>query len=487
LQPTHKIEKTSDPFKNDLPDTTYSKIKFVLLTPLAIVRGIMFIVFLLLGGFFGVLASLGAPQDMKTSWPFWRRILASPISPLARCLLFSIGFHWIEIDDRQKTKAQTIVIGPHTALMDSFFITYYFLPSPISKSVVRDIPVFGSLCIALQTIFVDRESSSTGPYSRKNVIEAMNLRAKDRRFPRMCIFPEGTTTNGNQLMVFKKGAFSSKEPVTPMLLTYPNKYYNCACAGRNGTDLSLVWCMFEFFNRMKVTILDAYVPSEEEKNDPDLYAENVRKYMGQELGLPSTEHSYPDLFLQMEGAKDEYFYDCDFTCEGLKREYGLELDALKAILRRFMTIDKLKIGGLAKTDLYDALGCREESEEYKERLFGYFADDGEKGMVTMRCFLQVLGVVGSKNIDDALGLAYCIADKSCTGVSWEDIKAVLGGEEHAGKRFEGRLGFEDFKEMGRKGDGGELVGRIVSQGVAEKVGITFEKAKEEAGALVLDV
>jgi len=288
------IAKTPDPFKNDLPSSSYETFKFwfLVLSGIVLVRIVLFIIFLLLGGLCGVIAAIGAPTDMSIPWPKWRTYLASPISPLARLLLFCVGFHWLEIDDRQKTKAQTIVIGPHTGLMDSFFITYYFLPSPISKSVVRDIPVFGSLCIALQTIFVDRESASDGPYARKKVIESMNLRAKDNRFPRMCIFPEGTTTNGEVLMQFKKGAFTSGEPITPMLLMYPHEHYNSACAGRNGTDLSLIRCAFQFHNRMKVTILDAYVPSEAEIADPDLYADNVRKYMAEQMGMNTTEHTY---------------------------------------------------------------------------------------------------------------------------------------------------------------------------------------------------
>jgi lysophosphatidylcholine acyltransferase/lyso-PAF acetyltransferase len=57
------------------------------------------------------------------------------------------------------------------------------------------------------------------PSAHAQVLEAMNLRAKDSRFPRMCIFPEGTTTNGENLMLFKKGAFASGMPVTPLLLT----------------------------------------------------------------------------------------------------------------------------------------------------------------------------------------------------------------------------------------------------------------------------
>ena len=135
---------------------------------------------LCIAGFIGFLSAIKAPTALDVPWPLWRKRMASPISFLARLLLFAVGFHYIEVDDRQKTKGQVVVIGPHTGLMDSFFITWYFLPSPISKASVRDIPIFGSLCIALQTIFVDRESSHDGPYSRKAVLETMQVRAGRR-------------------------------------------------------------------------------------------------------------------------------------------------------------------------------------------------------------------------------------------------------------------------------------------------------------------
>ena len=205
-----KLPKTHDPFFNDLSDAPYEKFKFwfFLLSGLALVRLVLFIVILCIAWLIGFFASIKAPIDLDEPWPSWRRKMAWPISPLARLLLFSVGFHNIEIDDRQKTKSQIVVIGPHTGLMDSFFITWYFSPSPISKAGVRDIPIFGSLCIALQTIFVDRESSHDGPYSRKKVLDTIQLRSEDTRFPRMCIFPEGTTNNGECLMAFKKGGES---------------------------------------------------------------------------------------------------------------------------------------------------------------------------------------------------------------------------------------------------------------------------------------
>lgn len=38
--------------------------------------------------------------------------------------------------------------------------------------------------------------------------------------PQLCLFVEGTTTNGKRLLRFKKGAFYSKRPVQPSAIKY---------------------------------------------------------------------------------------------------------------------------------------------------------------------------------------------------------------------------------------------------------------------------
>jgi len=424
-----KLRKVKDWAVNDLPSNNYETAKFwiLMLSGVVVVRFVLFITFLLLGGLCGVVAAIGAPKDPNTPWPKWRTWIASPISFFARCLLFSAGFHYIDVLDKQKTKGQMVVIAPHTGLMDSFFITWYFLPSPISKAAVRNIPVFGSLCIALQTIFVERDSAREGPYSRKNVIETMLVRAKDTRFPRMCIFPEGTTNNGGCIMQFKKGAFAPGQPITPVLLTYPNEHYNCACSGRNGTDMSLVRCLFQFHNRMKATILDAYEPNEEEKADPILFAKNVRNYMAKEMSLPTTEHSYPDMFLSMEGAayKEPYFFDATFEMCEAKRIYGVDLDDCKLLLKRFAEIDKEKRGSISVESFKTLFHLQTAEENFVKRFYAFF-DIDDTGAIEFSEFLEAVALVSSiSTTEEKTALAFVFSDKFGMGtVSVQNINSV---------------------------------------------------------------
>ena len=214
-------------------------ILFLLSTLIIPIRAIFFVFFLICGGLCGFIAALGAPEDLNIPYPKWRKALATPIMFFARCLLLCAGFHWIEVDDRQKTKGQIIVAAPHVSLTDSFFVPSYFLASPISKAGVKDIPIFGASCVALQTIFVDRASKHDGPYARKLVLETINKRAVDTAFPRMVVFPEGTCTDGTCMIQFKKGAFVPGQAVTPVIISYPFTHYNPACAGRvSFVDLS---------------------------------------------------------------------------------------------------------------------------------------------------------------------------------------------------------------------------------------------------------
>nr|KAJ0199208.1 hypothetical protein LSAT_V11C600328660 [Lactuca sativa] len=54
----------------------------------------------------------------------------------------------------------------------------------------------------------------------------------------------------------------------------------------NYFHLKLVWhvilLLFQFVNKMSVTRLPVYYPSQEEKDNPKLYAENVRRLMARE-------------------------------------------------------------------------------------------------------------------------------------------------------------------------------------------------------------
>jgi len=494
LKNTQKITKVLNVFRNDLRRDAYEwfKFYFLLFSGIALIRLLVFIIVLLLAGIFGMIISFGASRDPKVPFSPIRTKLATGVSALARIMLFSLGFHCITIDNREKDKniSNICVVGPHTGLMDSFFITWYFLPSPVSKLEVRSIPIFGSLCVALQTIFVDRKDAHTGPHSRKACIDNINLRSKKSSgFPRVVLFPEGTTTNGKALMEFKKGAFIPGEPVTPVLLTYTNKYYSPAAVGENESNMSVVRCLFQFDNNISATILDAYVPNEEEKRDPELYARNVRDLMAKEMEMPTTEHSYPDLFLQVEmiDKHKHVFVEHDFTLKDVKAKTGLELDDLKVILGRFLAINKDKTGSISLPE-FNALGvCDEVVGEggtkwvnYRERLFDFFV--GGEGPIQYRDFLEMMILTeegGKGRIEDVVNYGWLLFDTEMNGsAAIEGMLKMFADKEDLFKGLDGdkdgKLSYDEWKAACEKSS---EIGDLLMGKLADKMGISVSSVK----------
>lgn len=55
------------------------------------------------------------------------------------------------------------------------------------------------------------------------------------------MYPEGTTTNGDYLIEFKRGAFMSMSALTVVCIKYHDKINN-VCIDAFGTGLSLLFC-----------------------------------------------------------------------------------------------------------------------------------------------------------------------------------------------------------------------------------------------------
>ena len=86
------------------------------------------------------------------------------------------------------------------------------MPCFIAKASVLNIPCVGTVSKACGGLFFDRASKD----DRSNLVnltkERMRLCAAGK-YPSLIIFPEGGTTNGNELIKFAKGAFISGESV----------------------------------------------------------------------------------------------------------------------------------------------------------------------------------------------------------------------------------------------------------------------------------
>ena len=99
-----------------------------------------------------------------------------------------------------------------------YAITLFF-PGFVAKSAVRDTIGVGPLATLLGSVYIERVGEGSKD-SKKTVFKAIQDRQHDymagKIKTKFCIFPEGSTTNGDYLISFKKGAFASLLPVQPM-------------------------------------------------------------------------------------------------------------------------------------------------------------------------------------------------------------------------------------------------------------------------------
>ncbi|XVF73710.1 hypothetical protein PTKIN_Ptkin13bG0004600 [Pterospermum kingtungense] len=279
---------------------------FVTLLPLRIVLGIA-IVFVYY--FICRICTLfskphqGEEQEGYAHLGGWRRtVIVRSGRFLSRSLLFLVGFYWIS--ETRKDSANTLensktegmnqsvkqerpgaIVSNHISYLDILYHMSSSFPSFVAKRSVAKIPLIGLISKCLGCVYVQRESKSS---VFKGVAGVVNERVREAHqsesAPMMMLFPEGTTTNGDYLLPFKTGAFLAVAPVVPIILRYPYQRFSPAWDSISGVR-HVVFLLSQFVNHMEVTRLPVYYPSQQEKDDPKLYANNVRRLMAGEGNL----------------------------------------------------------------------------------------------------------------------------------------------------------------------------------------------------------
>lgn len=220
------------------------------------------------------LAIIGA--DTSKPMASWRRtIMRGPIKAASRTLMLLTGFVWvsetrIDIPGRNPPPASMIVAN-HTGYMEILYTGAKFGCCFVAKSTLRKMFIMGTIMKCSQAIFVDRASGKS--HAGSQIIE----RAKNpTKWPPLALYPEGTTTNGKQLIKFHTGAFIAGAPVIPLVVKYSSMMFDPAFTCYS-TGLHMLQMLAQPINFMHVIQLPTYVPSEAEKADPRLYANNVRE------------------------------------------------------------------------------------------------------------------------------------------------------------------------------------------------------------------
>jgi hypothetical protein len=146
----------------------------------------------------------------------------------------------------------------------------------------------------LQFLFVSRkgtrdESNHHTLPPEADPATALAQRAMDPRYPLPIVAPEATTKSKPCLLRFRQGAFRFGGPVLPVLLRYKYRHFNPRWGVEYSTPFHVWRLMSQFVNHVEVEVLPPYFPSEEEKQNPAMYAENVRRAMAEALGVPMVD------------------------------------------------------------------------------------------------------------------------------------------------------------------------------------------------------
>uniref|UniRef100_A0A8D3BPE4 Lysophosphatidylcholine acyltransferase 1 n=1 Tax=Scophthalmus maximus TaxID=52904 RepID=A0A8D3BPE4_SCOMX len=243
------------------------------------VRLLLVSFFMLLAWPFAFAASLGRSEFVIEPQSWWRRLVDLCLQVIMRAMWFCGGFHWIKVKGERAAPSEVpiLTVAPHSAYFDAIPVTMTMC-SIVTKLESRSIPVWGTLISYIRPVFVFRSDQD----SRKKTVEEIKRRAQSGgEWPQIMIFPEGTCTNRSGLILFKAGAFIPGLPVQPVVLRYPNK-------------LILWLTLCQPHNSMEIEYLPIYTPSDEEKENPALFANNVRRLMAKALELPLTDLSFDD-------------------------------------------------------------------------------------------------------------------------------------------------------------------------------------------------
>lgn len=188
----------------------------------------------------------------------------------------------------EDVKQTPIILCNHTCYLDGMVLASVFHgPKIIAMKGTLNVPVIGLFAQDIGVIEVDRAD----PKSRAATIKAIEDHVanwKPGRQP-LLLFPEGTTSNGQGLLEFRKGAFVPGVPVRPAVLCYTGSWdpANTSYRETDGKIQAIEdteWAeqfLGHMMHSVQIRVLPPYVPSEEEKADPLVFASNVRKALAQ--------------------------------------------------------------------------------------------------------------------------------------------------------------------------------------------------------------
>nr|CAD7457707.1 unnamed protein product [Timema tahoe] len=321
----------------------------------------------------------------------------------------------ITVKGRQVTRkeAPILVVAPHSTFLDASITYVTGFPSIIVRRESGLNPFIGKLINYTQPVYVWREDPNSRQNTIKEIIERVN---SDLDWPQVLIFPEGTCTNRSCLITFKPGAFYPGVPVQPVCIRYPNKLDTVTWTWEGPGALKLLWLtLTQVQSSCEIEFLPVYTPNTAEKEDPKLYANNVRQLMAKALGIPVSDYTYDDCRL-MTRAKQMNLpcAPCLVEVHRLRTKLGLTQKTVEEDLSKTPQLATICEGGISYQQFAHILGVCPK-EEALQHLFKIYDKESNNSMDFREYLLGVLAISRVSNASEMLQLAFELFDSNRKG------------------------------------------------------------------------
>ena len=196
----------------------------------------------------------------------------------------------------------SLIVSNHTGFYDIILNMSINSSGFLSKEETRNVPLVGTIATGINCLFVKRESEA----DRARIFVELEKRQKDffdgKILSPLCIFPEGTTTNGKYILKFKKGAFYSLLPIKPQLILLDDDLNYSVAIGVSSTAFNYFRSLCYLGCKMYLCQLPVIKPTDYMwKNYSDLgsekweiYAEVTRKIMCEIGKLKPSNRTFRD-------------------------------------------------------------------------------------------------------------------------------------------------------------------------------------------------
>ncbi|XP_071039030.1 lysophosphatidylcholine acyltransferase [Parasteatoda tepidariorum] len=224
----------------------------------------------------------------------WRRWAKPFIVGLARFMFVIGGWYWIPHKGQRASReeAPILLVMPHSSFLDTVVVIALGCPSMVATDATENAPFFGTLVNYMQPLYI----KSNNPDSRRQISRDILSRVTSKKdFEQLLIFPEGGCGNRRALLQFKLGGFSPGVPVQPVFIRYRNSTDTITWSWDGPSGWKQLWLtLSQIYIHCELEFLPVYRPSETERANPRLFADNVQSYVSRMTGTPITKFCLED-------------------------------------------------------------------------------------------------------------------------------------------------------------------------------------------------